>query len=89
MAESRGDRKPSAMKDDIYCHVIELVAGSFNVPVRQRTNVHRAATTYYTRNRRRLTIEVSDDQERLCLGNRNFHSLKSCLYALLRPMMYV
>lgn len=63
-----GKRAASAMNDDMYPHVLHLVLGNFSVPVRERLNVHRAATTYFTRNRNMLSVD--GDPSQLFRGKR-------------------
>ena len=71
-----GKRKASAIRDELYQHIIDLVNGEFSVPIAERTSNHRAATTYFTRNRERLSITTEPAGQRICLGNSTTYSIE-------------
>ena len=56
IANARGNRKCTALKDEVYPIVLQLVNGTFVLPCAERTTVHRTAIQYFRRNMNRLTI---------------------------------
>ena len=64
----RGDRKQSAIKDEVYSAIAKIVQGDFAVPCAERTNHHHAALQYVYRCVSRLSVQVVDTRTTVLLG---------------------
>lgn len=63
-----GPRKTSVMKDEIYDTIVEIVSGSFKVPVCERTRIHRAAIAQHCRKKNDLWIRLINGEKKLFYG---------------------
>lgn len=60
---TRGDRKRSAIRYDVYRYVVQMLKNEFQVPVVNRTTPMRTALQYYRRNIQHLSLnERNSDQ---------------------------
>ena len=64
----RGDRKRSAIKDEVYSAIAKIVQGDFAVPCAEQTNHHYAALRYVYRYVSRLSVQVVDTRTTVLLG---------------------
>ena len=65
--EARGDRKHSALSDEAYDIVIQLIRGQFHKPKCNRTLIERNAVRYFYRYRQRLGYQ-DQPQPALLIG---------------------
>ena len=64
----RGDRKPSAMDDQIYEIILRLELGKFKKPVNERTTQEKSAIVRRHRYKGRWSVELIQGRHVLMLG---------------------
>lgn len=84
---ARGDRQQTAIRDEIYDYVVQLVENRFDVPCSKRNAEHLSALRYFYRSKDKLTIIYDGTKPILILGKSI--TVQQCSASYLTTNKYV